>query len=485
MQWLSFKRVIKISQEVLIVDNKLIKNAYIGKRCFIVATGPSLAYKNISFLKNELVIALNLAIITLDKFDIEPAFNIISDKYQYINFHEVFKKLTYNREVKKIVVGSACDTFPNELIDKNTHFFPKKLQQEKADFSKNPISDGFARGKTVAFDAIQLAYYLGFKEVFIIGMDMKLDNEWGINGHCYEIHKNNKFLDLKYPNKESLEINRGPPGHPEYLTLINDCMLLAKKAFQEEGRLLINDSRSRIETLYKRDILKEFGTVKKVIAFVPAKGTSSRIPEKNIRILGNKPLFLHVLDTLLSCYTIDEVYLDSDSEKIFELAKDRKMKKLKRDPALSTNKTDGNQLLLNEASNVDADIYIQALPTAPFLSQKTIDDAVFNLITSAEKDSLFTVHREKLYLWSDNEMPLNYDPRKIPNSVELKETIIETMGLYVIRKESLLLGKSRIGKNPILYDIPLLETIDINTPENFELASLIVQGMGAIRNEKY
>jgi CMP-N-acetylneuraminic acid synthetase len=231
----------------------------------------------------------------------------------------------------------------------------------------------------------------------------------------------------------------------------------------------------------KKDILREFGNIKKVVAFVPAKGTSNRITGKNIKKLGGKPLFLHILDTLLKCNIIDEVYLDSESEEIFSLAKGRTHRELRRDPLLATNKTDGNQLLLNEASKVDADIYIQALPTAPFLTSKTINDAVFKLIISNKNDSLFTTIRSKMYLWNENGLPINYDSFHIPNSVDLESTIAETMGLYVIKKEALFKRKSRIGENPILFDIPFIESIDINVPEDFEFAEIVYRGREGIR----
>lgn len=461
-----------------------LQNFYRGKRCFIVATGPSLAYKDLSFLKNEITIALNLAPLTLDLFGIKPTFNIIADNFQYPSFKEIYQELTYNSDVKKIIVASACDTFPENLKDENTYFFPIKLQQEIPNFSRNPLKEGFSRGKTVAFDAIQLAYYLGFSEVYILGMDMKIDNEWGKNGHCYEIQKNKKFPNVAFYNNNSFEIQRGLPGHPEYQTYINECMSLAKIAFEKENKKIFVDSRSLSDVFEKRDILKEFGNVKKVVAFVPAKGTSNRLIGKNTKPLGGKPLFLHILDTLLKCVAIDEVYLDSESDEVFKLAEGRLHKDLKRDPSLATNKTDGNQLLLNEASKVDADIYLQALPTSPFLSEETINEAVFKLIISNENDSLFAVKKGKKYLWNEDESPANYDPLNIPNSVDLKDTIVETMGLYLIRKEILFKRNSRIGDKPILFDIPFIETIDIDNLEDFQFAEVVYSGLEVLKNER-
>src|SRR3989338_7343081 len=231
------------------------KEKYTGEKCFIVGSGPSLAYKNLNFLKDYFIIALNLSILTLDLYGIKPDFNIIAVKYQYLRFKETYKKLTYRKNIKKIIVASACETFPKELIDNQTFFFPKKLQQEIPSFSKNPLKDGFSRGKTVAYDAIQLAYYLGFKEVNIIGMDMDFDKDWGTNGHSYELEKNPKFTNLNFARTKEFEIQRGSPGHPEYAGYIEKCMRLAKKAFQEKGREIFNDFSSKLNVFQKKNFL--------------------------------------------------------------------------------------------------------------------------------------------------------------------------------------------------------------------------------------
>lgn len=454
------------------MDKMLKKDSQKEKRCFIVGTGPSLAYQDLSFLKNEFIISLNLAPLTLDLFNINPQINIVADKYQYEKYKEVFKELTYNKKTIKVIVASACENFPKELIDKNTYFFPKKLQQETPSFSENPLEEGFSRGKTVAFDAIQLAYHLGFKEVYIIGMDLGKKYNWGKNGHCYEIQKNKKFPELKFATSNETMIKRGLPGHPEYWDYISNCMKKAKENFDKKRRKIYNDVSSNLDVFEKKDILKEFGNKKKIVAFVHAKGSSSRIKNKNKKILGKKPLFLHILDTLLECYTIDEVYLDTESEEIFSMAKNRNSKKLKRDQKFASNETDGNLLLLQAAEKVNADIYIQALPTSPFIKKETIDEAVFNLIKNQEKDSLFSIYKDKLYLWDHNNNP-QYDIENIPNSKDLKDTKIETMGLYMIKKDPLFKNERRIGKNPILWEISRIESIDIDNEEDFKLAEII------------
>jgi hypothetical protein len=239
--------------------NALIKNEYLEKRCFIVATGPSLAEKDLSFLKDEFVISLNLCPLTLDMFNITPQINVVADKMQYLKYKEVFEKLTFKKNVLKVIIASACETFPEDLIDKKTFFFPKKLQQKIPTFSKDPIMSGFSRGKTVAFDAIQLAFFMGFKEVYLLGMDLGKSYDWGKNGHSYELIKNPKFKHIKFATKDDTMVSRGLPGHPEYWDYICDCMLKAKESFCQSNKKIINDISSKLEIFERIDICERFG----------------------------------------------------------------------------------------------------------------------------------------------------------------------------------------------------------------------------------
>ncbi|GAB4364928.1 MAG: hypothetical protein Kow0042_03860 [Calditrichia bacterium] len=213
----------------------------------------------------------------------------------------------------------------------------------------------------------------------------------------------------------------------------------------------------------------------KVAAFLPAKGSSERIPNKNTMLLDGEPLFLRSLKKLVSSPVIDEVYLDTESFEIIDLASEVRCKILRRDPALASNKTDGHMLFFNEIQNTDADICIQLLATSPFIQIETIEKAVRILRDYPEYDSVVAVRKEKQYRWSDHRP--EYDIEKIPNSVDLPDTIIETMGLYVMRREAALSLKRRIGNNPYLLEVDPLEAIDVNWPKDFELANLIAIGL--------
>jgi CMP-N-acetylneuraminic acid synthetase/regulator of RNase E activity RraA len=215
----------------------------------------------------------------------------------------------------------------------------------------------------------------------------------------------------------------------------------------------------------------------KIVAFLPVKGTSERIANKNTKILDGKPLFMSALDKLISCEFIDEVYLDTESDEIINIASEKQCKVLKRDPVLANNKTDGHKLFYNEVIQVEADIYIQMLSTSPFIHQDTIKRGIEKLISSEDFDSVVLVRKEKQYTWNHNLQTTNYDYNNIPNSIDLEDTIIETMGLYIVKANAAKKIKKRIGEKPYLLEASALEAIDVNFPEDFELANFIAAGI--------
>lgn len=213
----------------------------------------------------------------------------------------------------------------------------------------------------------------------------------------------------------------------------------------------------------------------KIIAFLPAKGSSDRVPSKNLKLLDGKPLFLHTLEKLVECDFIDEVYLDTESDEVIEHASEVDCKILKRDPELATNKTDGNTLFYNEVLSAEADIYIQILGTSPFINIETIRKGINAIKDTENYDSAVLVKNEKQYTWT-NDGP-TYSIESIPNSVDLQNTVIETMGLYIVKSEAAKRTMRRIGDKPYLLEASPLDALDVNWPEDFELANLVAAGL--------
>jgi regulator of RNase E activity RraA/CMP-N-acetylneuraminic acid synthetase len=218
----------------------------------------------------------------------------------------------------------------------------------------------------------------------------------------------------------------------------------------------------------------------RTVAFVPAKGESNRISNKNTVVLDGDYLFKRKLKQLLACPEIDDVYLDTESERIIELASDLPVKILKRDAKLASNKTDGHELFANECAKVDADIYIQCLCTSPFITPETMTRAIKALKADKKADSLVAVQKRKQYTWVEGRPA--YGEGRIPNSVDLDETVIESMGLYMVRRPGKKKPKRRFGDKVVLFELTDEEAFDVNWPDDLALAERICAGYRAAHN---
>jgi regulator of RNase E activity RraA/CMP-N-acetylneuraminic acid synthetase len=217
----------------------------------------------------------------------------------------------------------------------------------------------------------------------------------------------------------------------------------------------------------------------KIVAFIPAKGHSERVRDKNLSILDGEFLFKRKLRQALDCPLIDEVCLDTESDALAELATDLPISRLVRPTSLASNATDGHEMFAWECSQrPDADIWIQLLCTAPFVSPATITRAIDALLADPEADSLVAVTRAKQYCW-DGQTPA-YGTGRIPNSVDLPATVVEAMSLYIVRRATT--GEvpvRRYGTRPILFELDPMETIDINHGSDLVIAETIAAGQRA------
>lgn len=166
-----------------------------------------------------------------------------------------------------------------------------------------------------------------------------------------------------------------------------------------------------------------------VVAFVHAKGTSSRVPNKNMRLLGGIPLFCHAIKNARESKLVDVVVIDSDNDEILKIGEEFGALPIKRPNVLATNLATGDDLAYWQASNAPkSKIVLQVIPTAPFLKPKTIDTAISMLLDEPKIDSVAGVYEESLYTW-ENGRPSYYNPDgSIPNSFDLKKVFMKLRG---------------------------------------------------------
>ena len=209
----------------------------------------------------------------------------------------------------------------------------------------------------------------------------------------------------------------------------------------------------------------------KRVAFVPIRLNSQRVEGKNLRLLGGQPLMTYLLRSLAAAKNIDEVYVYCSNPDIQEYLPEG-LRLLKRDERLDSNTTLGEEIYDAFTSEVEADIYILAHATSPFIRTATIEDAVAR-VESGEYDSAFSAERVQTFAWWEGK-PLNYSLEHVPRTQDLEPIYVETSAFFIFRSEVWRTLHRRIGERPYTAVTDRIESMDIDNPDDFLLAEAIV-----------
>lgn len=219
----------------------------------------------------------------------------------------------------------------------------------------------------------------------------------------------------------------------------------------------------------------------KVIALMPMKANSERVTGKNFRDFGGKPLFRWMLDTLQSVSSIDAVIINTDARKILAengLIEGKGVVIRDRKKEICGDFVSMNEIINDDIQNIDADIYLMTHTTNPFLSKKSIEVAISQFKTALKygrADSLFSVNKVQERFYDDDANALNHDPNNLIRTQDLKPWYQENSNLYLFTKESFMCTNARIGKKPMLLETELYESTDIDTPDDWDLAEVMIE----------
>jgi CMP-N-acetylneuraminic acid synthetase len=209
----------------------------------------------------------------------------------------------------------------------------------------------------------------------------------------------------------------------------------------------------------------------KTVALIPIKLGSKRIPGKNIKpFFDGTPLMYFIQKACLNAKNIDEVYIYCSDDVVQEYMLPG-VKYLKRPEFLNGDKINANDFIREFMKTVDADIYVNAHTTSPFAKPETIEELV-DKVASGKYDSAFCAENLKSFLWMDGK-PMNFDPDHFPRTQDLPDIYSETSIAYVFTKESFNNHNRRLGSRPYIKEVSKIEAIDIDYPEDFEIANAI------------
>lgn len=219
----------------------------------------------------------------------------------------------------------------------------------------------------------------------------------------------------------------------------------------------------------------------KIIALLPMKANSERIKGKNFRDFCGKPLFHWILDNLLALEEISQIVINTDARQILAengLTGSERIMIRDRKPDICGDFVSMNKVLADDVSNVEADIYLMTHVTNPLMSTTTIRNALtaFNKArTENAADSLFTVNKVQTRFYRADGSAVNHDPDNLVRTQDLEPWYEENSNLYIFTKDSFVKTSARIGKRPMMHMMSKLESIDIDEPEDWDMAVIAAQ----------
>jgi CMP-N-acetylneuraminic acid synthetase len=215
-----------------------------------------------------------------------------------------------------------------------------------------------------------------------------------------------------------------------------------------------------------------------LIALVPMRHHSQRVPGKNYRPLAGKPLFHYIIETLLRVPEIDQIVVDTDSETVMEGLRRHfpQVRVLERPERLRGDAVPMNEILLYDSEQFAADFYLQTHSTNPLLQAETVRKAIQTFLASYPTyDSLFSVTRLQTRLYDQLGRAINHNPAILLQTQDLPPVFEENSCLYLFTRQTLAARRNRIGERPLMFEIPRLEAVDIDEEEDFVLAEALMR----------
>jgi CMP-N-acetylneuraminic acid synthetase len=215
----------------------------------------------------------------------------------------------------------------------------------------------------------------------------------------------------------------------------------------------------------------------RIVALVPMRHHSERVTGKNYRPLAGKPLFHHIIGTLLQCPEIAEIVVDTDSPTIIEglNAHFPQVTVIERPEHLRAGEIPMNQILLHDTAQVPADFHLQTHSTNPLLKPETVSKAVNAFLEAyPEHDSLFSVTRWQTRLYDAEGKAINHNPHELLRTQDLPPVFEENSCLYLFTRDNLAKHDHRIGPHALMFEIDAAEAWDIDEELDFALCDFLL-----------
>jgi len=212
---------------------------------------------------------------------------------------------------------------------------------------------------------------------------------------------------------------------------------------------------------------------KNLVAVIPVRAGSQRVKNKNFKAFGGKNLLIHKIKLLKKIKQIDDIIVNSDSDKAMKIAKDYKVSFQKREKYFASSKCTNSEFWSHIGETTNSNFIMFTDCTNPLIKEQTYIKIINSFEAAKSKyDSINTVSEVKEFLYLNNK-PINFNPNKAPNSQNLPDVIKLNFAINILSTKVMSKKKSLVGYRPLFYKISEIEGYDINTDLEFKFAEFL------------
>jgi len=227
---------------------------------------------------------------------------------------------------------------------------------------------------------------------------------------------------------------------------------------------------------------------KRIIAMIPARLGSQRIPKKNIRYLGDKPLIMYPIDLCLQTNVFESIWVNTESAELGKVAEDRGVKFHKRPEELARSTATNRDFTYEFLKEHDCDYVVMVNTTSPLLRPSTLISFV-EYVNNNDYDTILSVVEEKEEGFFRNE-PINFTLDKKINNQLLEPIELIVWALTAWKRETFI-RMNEMGISPVFggklgkFKIPKDEACDLDTEDDWRIAEGFIASRSIKADNRY
>jgi len=212
---------------------------------------------------------------------------------------------------------------------------------------------------------------------------------------------------------------------------------------------------------------------KEIIGLIPVKGSSDRVPMKNLRKFGSTSLFELKLSQLSRARGFEKIIVSSEDDEVLSIAEKRGFYTHERDPIYSTNDIPMSDVYSYIASEIIGDNIAWINVTNPLANSDCYTNAIkiYNDMTD-KYDCLLSVSEVQDYLFSRG-VPINFTPNPWPKSQDLSGVVEMTFVINILKRADMVKWGTCVGNSPYLYHLSKIDSWDIDFQEDFDFCEMV------------